>query len=168
MSLCTRTSGEAEGRRAQAWPPRRPEEALLRRNPPPEAGGKLPESSTRRAVRALPARPMPTAVPERPGPRSPSPPSPPRSPRPALEERRAVTVSAHSSRSPRGNPAAGSAQTHTFPKPRPLTSCPWDLRAPFGPALVRASPFPQSQSGPWPVAVVRTVAPSRPRVDGGG
>lgn len=163
--MCLSAQGRAPRRRGDARSPgpRRLEEAQLRRKPPPEAGGKLPESSTRRAVRALPARPTPTAVPEHPGPRSPSPPFPPRSERtPSRHRERALKPQ------PERDPAAGFAQSHTFSKPRLLTSCPWDLPGAFCPALVRASRLPQSQSGPWSAAAVRTVAPSRPRVVGGG
>lgn len=161
MSPCTRTNGEAEGSLPHSPGPGTPpqEEALLRRNPPLAAGGKLPETP-----------PPPAAVPADPGtardhrnPRASAPDAhfPPL--RPAPGERRAITVSAHCSRSPAGS-SSRPPRRRTPPQALPPHFLPLGPPGRLLPRpCERGRPCPPSQSGPrWPEACATCGAVATP------
>lgn len=127
--LYTRTSGEAKGRPAQARPAT-PGGSAAQEEPTTDSGRQTYRKPTHRAVHSDSARSMPTAVPEPPGPAPHL-----RPPRPALEERRAVTVSAHSSRSGSWIRLPAPRRRTSLPSPAPSLPALGTSEEPFAPPL---------------------------------
>lgn len=102
-----------------------------------DSGRQTYRKPTHRAVHSDSARAMPTAVPEPPGPAPHL-----RPPSPALEERRAVTVSAHSSRSGSWIRLPAPRRRTSFPSPAPSLPALGTSEEPFAPPLEESVSFP--------------------------